>query len=65
MSAFEIRTCADSLLHPGKCCVCHEPATIAALTHDLTERTRCARHVQGVEATKPLVMDPVWREEPA
>lgn len=44
---FEITTCSDSLLRPGECCVCHEPATVAALTGDLTEHARCERHGTG------------------
>lgn len=59
---FEIRTCSDSLLTPGQCCVCHEPATVAALTSDLTEHTRCERHGTGAHflAVKPLVWDEAW-----
>lgn len=62
MSHFEIRTCSDSLLDPGACCVCREPATVAVLTRDFTEHTRCDRHAVGdhIEATKPLVYDPLW-----
>lgn len=59
MSELEIRTCSDSLLDPGKCCVCRKPATVAVLTADLTEHTRCQRHIAGV-ASKPLVWSPDW-----
>lgn len=62
MNEFQIRTCSDSLLAPGQCCVCHEPATIAALTPDLIEHTRCEKHGHGdhLAATKPLRLAPEW-----
>jgi hypothetical protein len=62
MNEFQIRTCSDSLLRPGECCVCHEPATVAALTADLVEHARCERHGSGYHflATKPLVWSEAW-----
>lgn len=62
MNEFEIRTCSDSLMEPGACCVCGQPATVAALTIDLTEHARCERHGTGdhFAATKPLRWDPAW-----
>lgn len=61
MSEFEIRTCSATLTTPGRCCVCLEPATLAILSQDLIEHTRCDRHPGGDPlAVKPLVWDPVW-----
>lgn len=59
---FEITTCSDSLLRPGECCVCREPATVAALTADLTEHARCEKHGTGghLLASKPLVWADAW-----
>jgi hypothetical protein len=64
VSEFEIRTCAESLLQPGACCVCRQTATLACLTHDLTEHARCERHSTGehIVATKPLVWNPIWED---
>lgn len=59
MSDWEIRTCSDSLLNPGKCCVCNAHATVAVLTKDMTEHTRCQLHQTGI-ATKALKWDPMW-----
>ena len=65
----EIWTCSRSLLHPGDCCAseidgrpCRHPATLAVLTGDLTEHTRCAIHAADAIATKPLVMNPIWED---
>jgi len=64
MSTWDIKPCADSLLNPRECCVCREPATMAVLTKDFVEHTRCLRHcVGGVVGTKPLVIDPLWDPE--
>lgn len=62
MSEFEIRTCSESLLAPGACCVCRDTATVAALTTDLVEHARCERHGTGdhLLATKPLVWADAW-----
>lgn len=63
MSLLEIRTCSDSLLQPGQCCVCRERATMACLDHDLVEHARCLRHSVGrFAATKPLVWNPLWED---
>lgn len=62
MTAFDIRTCSDSLLQPGLCCVCREPAVVAALTADLTEHARCEKHGTGDHflAMKPLQWAAEW-----
>lgn len=62
----EIRTCSNSLLAPGLCCIgtCKKPPTRAVLLDDFTEHTWCDEHAQGhanVTATKPLIWDPIWR----
>lgn len=63
----EIQTCSRSLLYPGECCgaeidrrPCRHPATLAALTEDMVEHTRCAIHAADAIATKPLSFDPIW-----
>lgn len=63
----EVRTCSRSLLQPGDCCAreidrrpCRHPATLAVLTDDLTEHTRCAIHAADAVATKPLRWSETW-----
>lgn len=65
----DIRTCSESLLHPGRCCfsICPARATQAVLfAHDdhMVEHTRCDAHVDAGQpdyvAAKPLVWSPTW-----
>ena len=61
MSLLEIRTCSDSLLKPGQCCVCHERATMACLDREFVEHARCLKHSVGnFLGTQPLIWDPIW-----
>lgn len=58
-----IRTCSDSLLHPGTCCFepCLQRAIFAVLDQGLVEHTRCGDHAGPDPAlTKPLMWDPTW-----
>jgi hypothetical protein len=58
-----IRTCADTLIHPGACCTdgCGVRATLAVLDQALVEHTRCAQHAgSDPSLTKPLLWDPTW-----
>ena len=64
MSTWDIKPCADSLLNPRECCVCRQPATMAVLTKDFVEHTRCLRHSLALGLhTKPLMIDPLWDPE--
>lgn len=64
MTEIQIKTCADSLLHPGTCCteLCASRAVVAGLDSAFVEHARCQNHTYGLTygGTKPLVWDPEW-----